>query len=121
MYDCIQGKSLTEEELVDGVAELLLHPRYTIPLVGCFRPIVRKIVDRVVALLHLVPDLASNSNDSMLEFDEGRLFKDDESSECEQVISVINLYVKHERGLRLHELSCLAFSRALDLVPFISG
>ncbi|KAK1434225.1 hypothetical protein QVD17_11144 [Tagetes erecta] len=116
-----KGKSLTEEELIDGVAELLLHPRYTITLVGCFRPIVRKIVDRVVALLHLVPDLTSNSNDSMLEFDEGRLFKDDESSDCEEVISVINLYVKHERGLRLHELSCLAFSRTLDLVPYLSG
>ncbi|KAI7735788.1 hypothetical protein M8C21_000550, partial [Ambrosia artemisiifolia] len=113
-----KGKSLTEEELVDGVAELLLHPRYTIPLVGCFRPIARKIVDRAVDLLRLVPDLTSDSSDSMLEFDEGRLFKD---AECEEVISIINLYVKHERGLRLHELSCLAFSRTLDLVPYLSG
>ncbi|KAI3727341.1 hypothetical protein L1987_67154 [Smallanthus sonchifolius] len=116
-----KGKNLTEEELIDGVAELLLHPRYTIPLVGCFRPIARKIVDRVVALLHLVPDLTSNSSDSMLEFDEGRLFKETGSSNCEEVICIINLYVKQERGLRLHELSCLAFSRTLDLVPYLSG
>lgn len=110
---------MTEEELIDGVAELLLHPRYTIPLIGCFRPIARKIVDRAVALLHLVPDLTSNSNDSMLEFDEGRLFSKIES-DCEEVIGVINLYVKCQRGLRLHELSCLAFSRTLDLVPDLS-
>ncbi|KAJ0755641.1 putative von Willebrand factor, type A, AAA+ ATPase domain, midasin, midasin, AAA lid domain 7 [Helianthus annuus] len=116
-----KGKSLTEEELIDGVAELLLHPRYTIPLVGCFRPIARKIVDRSVALLRLVPDLTSNSSDLMLEFDEGRLFKDTESSECEEVICVINVYVKHERGLKLHELACLAFSRTLDLLPYLSG
>lgn len=107
--------------MIDGVAELLLHPRYTIPLVGCFRPIARKIVDRVVALLHLVPDLTSNSNDSMLEFDEGGLFKETGSLDCEEVICIINLYVKCERGLRLHELSCLAFSRTLDLVPCLSG
>ncbi|XP_023760194.1 midasin [Lactuca sativa] len=116
-----KGKILTEEELVDGVAELLLHPRYTIPLVGCFRPIARKIVDRVVALLHLVPDLTSNSHDSMIEFDDGRLFKDAESSDYERDISVINLYVKYGRGLGLHELSCLAFSRTLDMLPYLSG
>ncbi|KAM0031956.1 putative P-loop containing nucleoside triphosphate hydrolase [Helianthus debilis subsp. tardiflorus] len=116
-----KGKSLTEEELIDGVAELLLHPRYTIPLVGCFRPIARKIVDRAVALMRLVPDLTSNSSDLMLEFDEGRLFTDTESSECEEVICVINVYVKHERGLKLHELACLAFSRTLDLLPYLSG
>lgn len=107
--------------MVDGVAELLLHPRYTIPLVGCFRPIARKIVDRVVALLHLVPDLTSNSHDSMIEFDDGRLFKDAESSDYERDISVINLYVKYGRGLGLHELSCLAFSRTLDMLPYLTG
>ncbi|KAI3759776.1 hypothetical protein L6452_07827 [Arctium lappa] len=116
-----KGKYLTEEELIDGVAELILHPRYTIPLVGCFRPIARKIVDRVVALLRLVPDLTSNSNDSMLEFDEGILFKETEGSNCEEVICVINSYVKCGRGLRLHELSCLAFSRTIDLIPYLSG
>nr|KAJ0194819.1 hypothetical protein LSAT_V11C700343310 [Lactuca sativa] len=116
-----KGKILTEKELIDGVAELLLHPRYTIPLLGCFRPIARKVVDRVVALLHLVPDLTSNSNDSMIEFDDGRLFKDNESSDYEQDISVINLYVKYGRGLGLHELSCLAFSRTLDMLPYLTG
>ncbi|XP_071712181.1 midasin isoform X2 [Rutidosis leptorrhynchoides] len=116
-----KGKKLTEEELIDGVAQLLLHPRYTIPLVGCFRPIVRKIVDRVVALLHMVPDLTSNSNDSMLEFDGGGLFEETASSDCEEDTRIINLYVNCHRGLRLHELVCLAFSRTLDLVPYLSG
>ncbi|KAD4889375.1 hypothetical protein E3N88_21448 [Mikania micrantha] len=116
-----KGNNLTEEELIDGVGELLLHPCYTIPLVGCFRPIVRKIVDRVVSSLHLVPDLSSNSDNLMLEFDEGKLFEETGSSNCEVAICIINLYVKHERGLRLHELSCLAFSRTLDLIPNLSG
>nr|XP_043616411.1 midasin-like [Erigeron canadensis] len=115
-----KGKGLTEVELIDGVAELFLHPRYTIPLVGCFRPIVRKIVDKAVALLR-VHDLKSNNSNEMLDFDEGVLFTESESSEDEEIIDLVDRYVNCERGLRLHELSCLALSRALDLVPHLSG
>ena len=112
---------MIEEELIDGVAELILHPRYTLRLVGCFRPIVRKIVDRAVALLHLVPNLLRDSEDSMLDFDEGSLFSESGSSDCEEVVSIINSYKRCERGLRLHEISCLAFSRMLALVPDLLG
>ncbi|PWA97505.1 hypothetical protein CTI12_AA028730 [Artemisia annua] len=116
-----KGGNLIEEELIDGVAELILHPRYTLRLVGCFRPIVRKIVDRAVALLRLVPDLSHDSDDSMLDFDEGSLFSESGSSDCEEVVSIINSYKRCERGLRLHEISCLAFSRMLALVPDLLG
>nr|GEU87507.1 midasin isoform X1 [Tanacetum cinerariifolium] len=116
-----KGSNLTEEELIDGVAELILHPRYTLRLVGCFRPIVRKIVGRAVALLHLVSDLSRDSDDSMLDFDEESLFSKSGSSDCEEVVSVINSYVRCERRLRLHEISCLAFSRMLALVPDLFG
>ncbi|KAI9200151.1 hypothetical protein LWI28_003437 [Acer negundo] len=45
-------------------SRIVFAPYYTIPLIGCFRPIARKIVDIVVALLRLVPNLRSNSNES---------------------------------------------------------
>ncbi|GFY97181.1 midasin-like protein [Actinidia rufa] len=80
-----EGHSLTEEEAVNALGELFLHPNYTIPLFGCFRSIAQKIVEKAVALLRLVPDLRSG------------------------------------RTLVLHELACLAFSRALDLAPFLLG
>lgn len=102
-----QSVSVTEEEVaVNLVAELFLHPRYTIPLIGCFRPIVRKIVDRAVSLLSLVPDLRSNS-------DEAERFDD------EDVVDVIQWHVRSGRGLNLHELACFAFCRLLDLAPFL--
>ncbi|GMQ08220.1 hypothetical protein CsSME_00052049 [Camellia sinensis var. sinensis] len=109
-----EGHSLTEEEMVSALAELFLHPNYTIPLMGCFRCIAQQIVERAVALLHLVPDLRSNSDGSIVEFDEDKIFGDD-------VAGVINFYVRSGRALILHELACLAFCRALDLAPFLLG
>ncbi|XP_039050336.1 midasin-like [Hibiscus syriacus] len=41
-----KGRLVTEEEVVSSVAELLLHPKYTIPLIGCFRPIAQRVVDK---------------------------------------------------------------------------
>ncbi|CAL5443785.1 unnamed protein product [Camellia sinensis] len=109
-----EGHSLTEEEMVSALAELFLHPNYTIPLMGCFRCIAQQIVERAVALLHLVPDLRSNSDGSIVEFDEDKMFGDD-------VAGVINFYVRSGRALIIHELACLAFCRALDLAPFLLG
>ncbi|GLT49686.1 hypothetical protein SLA2020_232280 [Shorea laevis] len=106
-----KGDTVTEEEVVSSVAELFLHPKYTIPLVGCFRPIVKKIVDKAVALLRFEAEkLRSNSNDTV----SGYL--DDE-----KVYNVIDFHIQHGICLNLHELACLAFCRALDLTPFLLG
>ncbi|XP_052182550.1 midasin isoform X2 [Diospyros lotus] len=111
--------SLTEEEVVNAAAELFLLPNYTIPLVGCFRSIAQKIVERVVALLRLVPDLRANSDVSMDEFEEERILR--ETDNMDDAIGIIDFYVNSGRALKLHELACLALSRALDLAPFIMG
>lgn len=103
---------MTEEEVVSSVAELLLHPKYTIPLIGCFRPVAQKVVDRAVTSLRLVLNLRSNSVVNITE--SGYLDDDD-------VINVITFHTQHGRGLDLHELACLAFCRALDLAPFLMG
>ncbi|KAK9282643.1 hypothetical protein L1049_010862 [Liquidambar formosana] len=117
-----KGQMVTEEEVVNLVAELFLHPNYTIPLLGCFRPIVRKIVDRAVALLRMVPNLRSDSDDRTKEFKEGKTLREAENvDDEEEVDSVIEFYAKSGRGLNLHELACLAFCRALDLAPFLLG
>ncbi|XVF74359.1 hypothetical protein PTKIN_Ptkin13bG0104300 [Pterospermum kingtungense] len=107
-----KGHLVTEEEVVSSVAELLLHPKYTIPLIGCFRPVAQKVVDRAVTLLRLVPNLRSNSVVNITESG----YLDDED-----VINVIEFHIQHGRGLDLHELACLAFCRALDLAPFLLG
>ncbi|KAK1575506.1 hypothetical protein Q3G72_006073 [Acer saccharum] len=111
-FESLSGKETTEEEVVNLVAELFLHPCYTIPLIGCFRPIARKIVDRVVALLRLVPNLRSNSDENA---EESGKFDDAD------VVDVVQFHVQSGRGLILHELACLAFCRMLDLAPFLLG
>ncbi|KAG5541983.1 hypothetical protein RHGRI_021724 [Rhododendron griersonianum] len=103
-----QGYSLTEEEVVNSLAELFLNPNYTIPLLGCFRFIAQKIVDRAVALLRLVPDLTLDSDVPVVEFGKNEM-------------GVIDVYIRSGRTLVLHELACLAFCRALDLAPFLLG
>ncbi|KAF7135896.1 hypothetical protein RHSIM_Rhsim08G0236800 [Rhododendron simsii] len=114
-----QGHSLTEEEVINSVAEIFLNPNYTIPLLGCFRFITQKIVDRAVALLRLVPDLTSNSDVPMVESEENEILR--ETGNLDDVVGVIDVYIRSGRTLVLHELACLAFCRALDLAPFLLG
>ncbi|KAK6912183.1 LOW QUALITY PROTEIN: ATPase, dynein-related, AAA domain, partial [Dillenia turbinata] len=109
-----KGQSLTEEEVVNSVAELLINPDYTIPLMGCFRPIAQKIVDKTVTLLSLVPNLKSNSDNMMVDAVE-------ENYNYSEIIHVIEFHVNGGQGLILHELACFAFSRVLDLAPFLLG
>ncbi|PKU87347.1 hypothetical protein MA16_Dca021295 [Dendrobium catenatum] len=101
-----KGRNLSEEDLVAVVTIPFLHPNYTIRAMGCFRPLCRQIMQRAVAKLHSVPNL-------VLEFGE-----DDEEIGNEDM-DVIDFYVRRRRGLRLHELACLAFCRAMDLAPFL--
>ncbi|XP_051115352.1 midasin [Andrographis paniculata] len=110
-----KGDKVTEDEVVLALGELVLHPNYTVPLLGCFRPIAQKIVDRTVGLLHLVP--TSDDDNDMEEFEEDGFLREDECSE--EIVSVINFYVRRGKGLCLHELASLAFCRALDLLPFL--
>ncbi|KAK8664402.1 hypothetical protein V6N13_084194 [Hibiscus sabdariffa] len=107
-----KGRLVTEEEVVSSVAELLLHPKYTIPLLGCFRPVAQRVVDKAVTLLRLVPNLRSNLDVSLAESG----YIDDE-----EVVNVIEFHIQHGMGLDLHELACLALCRALDLAPSLLG
>ncbi|KAK4479548.1 hypothetical protein RD792_015065 [Penstemon davidsonii] len=116
-----KGDKISEKEVVHAVGELLLHPNYTIPLLGCLRPIAQKIVDRTVELLHMVPDLRSDNENFMEEFDEDVFLREDETVHSAEVASVIDVYSRRGKNLRLHELACLAFSRALDLIPILLG
>lgn len=107
--------------MVRAVGQLVLHPNYTIPLLGCFRPIAQKIVERTVELLHLVPNLRSDDDSFVEEFDEDMFLREDESVDCTEIVSVIDVYVRRGKGLRLHEFACLALCQALDLIPFLLG
>ncbi|XP_073036075.1 midasin-like isoform X3 [Primulina eburnea] len=115
-----KGDLVTEDEVVDAVGQLLLHPKYTIPLLGCLRPIAERIVESTTKLVHsarkLMPD-----DDLMEEFDEEEFLRDSENVDGAEVANIIYIYVSRRKGLRLHELACLAFYRALDLIPFLLG
>ncbi|AET01690.2 midasin [Medicago truncatula] len=102
-----KGNLVTQEEVVNVLVGFFLHPSYTIPLMGCFRAIARKFVDKAVALLRLVPNLRSNTVDDAMEIDADIVLDD--------VANVVEYYVEQGRGLDLHEHVCLAFCRALDL------
>ncbi|RDX86825.1 Midasin, partial [Mucuna pruriens] len=106
-----RGDLVTEEEVVNALVGVFLHPSYTIPLMGCFRPIARSFVDKAVAFLRLVPNLRSIPEDT------GR--EDDRDKVLDEVVNVIEFYIQQGRGLDLHELACLAFCRALDMGPFL--
>lgn len=103
---------MTEEEVLSLAAELFLNPNYSICLLGCFRPLAQKIMDRVIGLLRLVPNLRSNTNITDSEIHE---------EELDGVVNIISFYDQRGRGIDLHELACLAFCRALDLAPFLLG
>ncbi|PHT84114.1 hypothetical protein T459_12557 [Capsicum annuum] len=113
-----KGDKVTEEEVVNAVGEIVIHPKYTIPLIGCFRPLARKILDRAVSLLSLVPNLRCNDDGGgdLMDVDpeDGRGEVDD--LDIEDSVHIIDVYSKRGKGLKLHELSCLAFSRAIDLI-----
>ncbi|KAJ6370382.1 hypothetical protein OIU76_028623 [Salix suchowensis] len=102
------GHTVTEEEVVRLLAELFLNPNYTIPLIGSFRPVARMIVDQAVALLRNC-NLSSGSDDVGGDFVDA------------DVLYVIEHYERSGRGLKLHELACLAFCRALDLDHSLLG
>ncbi|XP_043704367.1 midasin-like [Telopea speciosissima] len=116
-----KGDSLTEEEVVNSLAELFMHPNYTVPMMGCFRPIARKIVDRAVALLRLVQSLKLDSKDKVIVIGENGHTSETGNSDVEDDVNVIALYVRSGRGLKLHELASLAFCRAVELAPFLLG
>lgn len=113
-----KGDKVTEEEVVNAVGEIVIHPKYTIPLIGCFRPLARRIVDRAVSLLSLVPNLRCNNDEGedLMEVDQEDDRGEVEDLDIEETIHIIDVYAKRGKGLKLHELACLAFCRAYDLV-----
>ncbi|KAK7258525.1 hypothetical protein RIF29_24105 [Crotalaria pallida] len=102
-----KGSLVTEDEVVNELIGVFLNPSYTIPLIGCFRPVARIFVDKAVALLRLVPNLRSNT------------YAATSISMDDQVVNAIEFYTQRGRGLDLHELACCAFSHALDMCPFL--
>lgn len=107
--------------MVDALSTVLLHPSYTIPVMGCFRPIAKKIVDRVVGLLKLVPNLRFNYPGGVVNSKEEMFFVDCEELDGVELLGVIEAYCRCGRFLDLHEVANMAFCRILDLAPFLNG
>ncbi|KQJ96949.1 midasin [Brachypodium distachyon] len=98
----------SREDVAAALAEPLLHPRYTIPIIGCFLPLAPALLESAFALLRTdAPALHVDSSASLEEEAGGGDYR------------VVEFYLSRGRGLRLHELACLALSRALDLAPYL--
>uniref|UniRef100_A0A0D9XKA7 Midasin n=1 Tax=Leersia perrieri TaxID=77586 RepID=A0A0D9XKA7_9ORYZ len=97
----------SREDVAAALAEPLLHPRYTIPVLGCFLPLAPALLDRAVELLRSAAP-ALRSDGEVVEEEAG-----------EGDVRVVEFYLSRGRGLRLHELACLALARALDLAPYL--
>jgi midasin len=96
------------DDVAAALAEPLLHPRYTLPIIGCFLPFAPALLERASALLRTAaPALLVDSAAS----------QEEEAGEADT--RVAEFYLSRGRGLRLHELACLALSRALDLAPYL--
>ncbi|GAB2269173.1 hypothetical protein Dimus_004103 [Dionaea muscipula] len=113
-----KGHMLNEEEVVDALVSVFLHPDYTLPMMGCFRAIAGKIVDKAVTLLSLVPNLGSNAYEDS-QGDE--VFMAYDKLDGVEEAGLIEFYSKRGRGLDLHELACFAFYRILDLAPHLKS
>lgn len=101
-------EAVTADEVAAAIADPFLHPKFTIPIMGCFRPLCQRIVEQVIAKLKVVPNLESENDEAREEIGE-------------EDVRVVDFYVGRGRGLRLHELASLTFVRALDLAPFLLG
>ncbi|GJN20773.1 hypothetical protein PR202_gb08191 [Eleusine coracana subsp. coracana] len=96
------------DDVAAALAEPLLHPRYTVPVLGCFLPLARDLIHRAVALLRAAgPALVA---DDAVRWEE---------EAGEEDVRIVEFYLSRGRGLRLHEVSCLALARALDLAPYL--
>ncbi|XP_065866775.1 midasin [Euphorbia lathyris] len=110
-YLAKQGQLVAEEEVISSMAELFINPNYTIPLIGCFRPITRKIIDETVSLLRQC-NLSSNMDDVVAD---PIVFVGGEAA------YVLDHYDRRGGGVIVHELACLAFCRALELDHSLFG
>ncbi|KAF2301014.1 hypothetical protein GH714_019271 [Hevea brasiliensis] len=88
-----KGHMVTEEEVINSVAELFVNPNYTIPLIGCLRPLARKIIDEAVSLLGQC-NLNSNLDGTVV--DPRELVNGEDAY-------FIDHYNQSGRGLMLHE------------------
>uniref|UniRef100_A0A0E0QZY3 Midasin n=1 Tax=Oryza rufipogon TaxID=4529 RepID=A0A0E0QZY3_ORYRU len=104
------GGGPSRDDVAAALAEPLLHPRYTVPVVGCFLPLAPALLDRAVGLLRAAGAAALRSDDPAA--GEG-----EEAGEGD--LRVVEFYLSRGRGLRLHEIACLALARALDLAPYL--
>ncbi|CAA6669952.1 unnamed protein product [Spirodela intermedia] len=105
----LNGGCDVADRVASALAEPLLHPSYTIPVVGCFRPLSRKILDRAV------DQLQSHWRRLVSNWDCG-------GGDVEEVgegdVEIIGFYVTRRRGIRVHELASVLKYFGFSHPPF---
>lgn len=106
------------DDVTAALAEPLLHPRYTIPVLGCFLPLAPVLINQAVALLRARLHACNDDARARLQaWNDDAAHLEDEAGERD--VRVIEFYLSRRRLLRLHEIACLALARALDLAPYL--
>ncbi|KAH9296173.1 hypothetical protein KI387_039761, partial [Taxus chinensis] len=100
------GSHMKDEDVLDIFAELLLDPGLTVSIIGCFQPLSVKIVNTLVGFLQRLQSSGECGNK-----DHGKL---DSHEFCQ-----IKLHLTKCWSLKLHEHAVIAFSRILELAPFL--
>ncbi|KAF3328142.1 midasin [Carex littledalei] len=84
--NCNSCSELVLDDLVEALADPFLHPEYTIPIVGCFRPVCERIASRATDKLRAAESLNSD-NDTSIE------------DEIGEDTRVLDFYLRRGRGL----------------------
>lgn len=99
-----EDSGIDESSILEVVQELLLRPDVSVATIGCFRPILVRLVDALVNSLKLL-------------WRQGRVSLADKS------VEFAGVYVRLRNGggwdLGLHEFAVILFSRLLDLAPYL--
>ncbi|XP_057850180.2 midasin isoform X2 [Cryptomeria japonica] len=101
-----KGLCIKDDDVLDVSAELLLQPDLTVSVIGCFRPLSIRIINTLVGLLQ------------RLQSSGGCVNKDHEKLDTQEFFQ-IKLHLSKCWSLNLHEHAVIAFSRSLELAPFL--
>lgn len=101
-----KGIYLKAEDVMDVFPELLLHPHLTVSVIGCFRPHLVKIINNLVEMLYKLwssGERADKGHEKVVAYEF-----------CEIKLNQAKCW-----SLKLHEYVVIAFSRSLELAPFL--
>lgn len=99
-----RGNEIDENRVLEVVQDLVIRPDVGLAALGCFRPILAKVLDTLVHSLR-------------------QLWRQERGSPGREGEGFVGISTRLRNGggwdLGLHEYTCIMFSRLLDLAPYL--